>query len=132
LEFEASTDGPILISDQKMILPVQFFGEPSQVGIYHSNDGGDSWEFISFLPGLGKIDFAPQSNGFFWSNTELFTSRDDGITWESVQQNMKFDGELVLMDFKDSLTGWALFFENEKTVLYKTIDGGFHWERLSP
>jgi len=130
---EASTQGPILLSDSILILPVQFFGETMQTGVYISIDGGESWEFLTTLPGLGLIDFVSQSDGFYWSGEEFYISADGGQTWDQIVSNTEFGDHLVLMDFADAQTGWVITFtEDGHHTLSQTTDGGANWIRLSP
>ena len=130
---EASTQGPILLSDSVLILPVQFFGETMQTGIYISQDSGESWEFLTILPGLGQVDFVSQSDGFYWSGEELYFSADGGQTWDPIVSNTEIRDHLVSMDFVDAQTGWVITVtEAGQNTLHQTTDGGTNWVQLSP
>lgn len=131
--FEAATDGPILLSENDLILPVQILGEITQTGIYFSKDGGQSWEFVTLLPGSGRVGFPSPSNGFFWSGEDFYGSEDGGQTWSQIPSNTTFSEELILFDFVNANTGWSLTLDEDgEKVLYKTADGGVNWVQLSP
>lgn len=129
---EVNTIGPIFLSENYAVLPVQFFGDTMQTGFFISKDSGESWEFSALLPGLGKIDLVSPSDGFYWSGEDLFVSADRGQTWSQITPSIDFGESLVLIDFVNAQKGWALTFEEGQTVLYKTEDGGINWKRISP
>lgn len=129
---EATTDGPILLSDNYFILPVQFFGDTMQTGIYFSANGGQTWEFATLLPRFGTVDFTSPSDGFYWSGNDFFVSEDGGQTWTQITSNLDFDENLILFDFVNNKTGWAVTYEDGQTLLYKTVDGVANWVQLSP
>ena len=71
---EVSIDsGPIFTSPSDGILPIRFTGETYRTGFYATHDGGVNWEFVTFMPGAGAVDFVSPSDGFFWTGEQFFT-----------------------------------------------------------
>jgi photosystem II stability/assembly factor-like uncharacterized protein len=65
-----------------------------------TTDGGDSWDFMSSLPGnLGAIAFDPQNPSIIWAGdgpgwtrrVNIYKSSDSGITWTESWFNYCFD-----------------------------------------
>ena len=49
--------GPIFTTPNDAILPIRFTGETYRTGFYATQDGGVNWEFATFMPGAGTVDF---------------------------------------------------------------------------
>lgn len=124
----AIDSGPIFTSPSDGILPVRFTGDTLRTGFYATHDGGTNWEFLSFMPGAGAVNFASVSDGFFWSGEQLFISVDGGHTWTNVNTNILFGETFAGMDFVNAHTGWVWTHDqNEQYGLYKSADGGKTW-----
>jgi photosystem II stability/assembly factor-like uncharacterized protein len=120
--------GPIFTSPDDAILPIQFAGETYRTGFYATHDGGVSWEFVSFMPGSGDVDFVSPSDGFFWTGEQFFVTVDGAQTWTSVNSNAPFAGSFAGMDFVNTRTGWVWTYDvTGQYGLYKTTDGGATW-----
>ena len=120
--------GPIFTSPQDAMLPVRFTGETYRTGFYATHDSGENWEFVSFMPGAGTVDFVSLSDGFFWTGEQFFMTVDGAHTWTTVNSNMLFGETFAGMDFINPYTGWVwTYSEGDQKNLYKTTDGGSTW-----
>jgi len=120
--------GPVFTSLSDGILPVRFMGETYRTGFYATNDGGENWEFVSFMPGAGVVDFVSPSEGFFWTGDQFFTTLDGAHTWSSINSDVLFGESFAGMDFVNTRTGWVWTYDQTgQYSLYKTTDGGVSW-----
>jgi photosystem II stability/assembly factor-like uncharacterized protein len=120
--------GPIFTSPSEGILPVRFSGETLRTGFYATRDGGLNWEFLTFMPGAGSVDFVSPSDGFFWTGEQFFFTADGARTWTSIAPDVLFSEAFAGMDFVNSRTGWVWTYgETGQYGLYKTTDGGATW-----
>lgn len=124
----AIENGPIFISPSDAILPVRFSGDTTRTGFYATHDAGVNWEFVTYMPGAGTVDFVSSSDGFFWTGEQFFFTADGAQTWTSINPNIQFGDSFAGMDFVNTRTGWIWTYDvNEKYGLYKTTDGGTTW-----
>jgi photosystem II stability/assembly factor-like uncharacterized protein len=120
--------GPIFPKTSDGILPIRFTGETLRTGFYTSHDGGVSWEFVTFMPGAGAVDFVSPSDGFFWTGDQFFVTADGAQTWTSINPNVLFGDTFAGMDFVNMRTGWVWTYDQTgQSGLYKTTDGGATW-----
>ncbi|RME87770.1 MAG: hypothetical protein D6770_08570 [Anaerolineae bacterium] len=133
-ESQFQTDGPILVSAQEAFLPVIAFEQMSQMLIYRSHDGGETWELTpTRIPNGGSADFFSPAEGVLWNGEQFYLTTDGAQTWSAVTPNIFFGDTFIGMDFVNSKTGWVLSRDtSEQTILYKTTDGGATWEPLVP
>jgi len=122
--------GLMFLSAQDGILPVRYFsGESYQTAFYASKDGGQSWEFLSSMPGSGAVDFFSPSDGFFWDGGQFFVTADRGATWTSVTPDVLFGETFSGMEFVNTRTGWVWTYDpTGRYGLFITRDGGSTWE----
>lgn len=120
--------GPIFTSPNDAILPVQFAGETYRTGFYATDDRGVNWEFVSFMPGAGAVDFVSAAEGFFWTGEQFFVTMDGAQTWTTVNADVPFADSFAGMDFVNTRTGWVWTYDvTGQYGLYKTADGGETW-----
>ena len=120
--------GPIFPTRSDGILPIRFSGETQRTGFYATHDGGVSWEFVTFMPGSGEVDFVSPSDGFFWTGEQFFVTLDGAQTWTSINPNVLFGDTFAGMDFVNTRTGWVWTYDQTGQYgLYKTTDGGEAW-----
>lgn len=120
--------GPIFPAPRDGILPVRFTGETLRTGFYVTSDGGATWEFATFMPGAGAVDFVSPTEGFFWTGEQFFFTEDGAQTWSSVSPNVLFGDTFIGMEFVNTNTGWVWTYDQTGQYgLYKTADGGKTW-----
>ena len=126
---EVSIDsGPIFTTPTEGILPIRFMGETYRTGFYATHDSGMSWEFVTFMPGAGAVDFVSPSDGIFWTGEQFFVTTDGAQTWTTVNSNVSFADMFAGMDFVNMHTGWVwTYAQDGQYGLYKTTDGGKTW-----
>jgi photosystem II stability/assembly factor-like uncharacterized protein len=128
-------------------------------GIDRSTDGGRTWTFSALpgcLQGCGAnlmVSFVDPEHGFATIGpgetgpTMLFATDDGGATWTPAGSLPDLGSILVggpgpgpQMEFTSTLDGWALTgtrygYDAQQTspggVLYRTVDGGMSWTRVS-
>ena len=99
----------------------------SFAGIYHSPDGGASWEpqesGLDDLTQLCKADFVDDQYGWIvGSFGTILHTEDGGKTWNT--QDSTTGNLLLNVDFIDRQHGWAV---GEKATILRTRDGGATW-----
>ncbi|MGB7874865.1 MAG: hypothetical protein WBL25_10815 [Anaerolineales bacterium] len=126
---EVSVDsGPIFASPSDGILPIRFTGDTLRTGFYATQDAGLSWEFVTFMPGAGAVDFVSPSDGFFWTGEQFFFTVDGAQTWTTINSDAPFAEAFAGMDFVNTRTGWVWTYNvTGQYDLYKTTDGGATW-----
>jgi photosystem II stability/assembly factor-like uncharacterized protein len=121
-------NGPIFVSPNDGILPIRFMGETQRTGFYATRDGGVNWEFVTFMPGAGEVDFVSPSDGFFWTGEQFFITADGAQTWTNINSDAPFADSFAGMDFVNTRTGWVWAYNvTGPNDLYKTVDGGATW-----
>lgn len=127
------------------------------IGVYKAvlmktEDGGQQWEEIQVLPGVGESDhhyarlsavndsilfLALINRNYVFPNSRLFRSTDKGATWDEIDlSNTTIYAALMIRDMHwfDEQEGILLAspsgFELSQTV-YKTTDGGENWVAIN-
>ncbi|MBV9072976.1 MAG: transcriptional regulator [Acidobacteria bacterium] len=85
--YEAKLPGVITSIRDFAITPDGGIWVASREGLYHSQDGGDTWERSLRLPvvDLASAFYDHESNRLFvtaMNSTEIFSSSDSGVTWQ--------------------------------------------------
>ena len=125
-------------------------------GIYKTTDAGKTWKYaglrethmttsIVIDPRDPDIVYATSMGHVFKPNPErgVFKSTDGGKTWKKVLYvDQNTGAALVVMDKKHpnvlyasmwqaQRTPWSLTSGGPGSALYKTVDGGAHWTKIS-
>ncbi|MFM7106811.1 MAG: WD40/YVTN/BNR-like repeat-containing protein, partial [Flavobacteriales bacterium] len=124
-------------------------------GIYHSNDGGKSWQNMGLEKSerISAIEIDPKNSnviyagvlGALWSDSEergVYKSIDKGKTWQKILYvNATTGCSELIMDPSNSNILYAAFWEFRRTAysfnsggmqsaLYKSSDGGNTWSKI--
>ncbi len=109
---------------------------------YYTEDGGLTWNpgvpAPSVLEGYyySSVSFLSMDDALIRCGELLCVTSDGARSWRLVRPDINFQAPadyaranyLVDLSFVNSLTGFALLkIEEDKTQLYKTVDGGLHW-----
>ncbi len=125
-------------------------------GIYKSTDGGQSWTHMGLGDSkhIGRIALHPDdvdlvyvaAMGHLWGPNEqrgLYRSDDGGQSWQAILQIDDNTGVVdVALDPRNPEIVYAASYQRERrpwgfhgggpgSALYKSVDGGDSWERLS-
>src|SRR5262245_47400867 len=125
-------------------------------GVYKSTDAGKTWTHVGLAKAglIGRIRIHPQNpdiayvavlGNIFGSNAErgVYRTKDGGKTWDQVLKVSDKTGAIdVTMDLKNPDTLLAAMWTTRRTPwtidsgsleggLFKTTDGGAHWQKLT-
>ncbi len=124
-------------------------------GVYKSVDGGEAWTFMGLeeTHHIGRIVIHPRNPdvvylaalGHLWgSNPErgLYRTKDGGMTWEKilyinddtgvVDVALEEDGRVIYAAaYQRRRRGWGFIGGGPHSGLYRSLDGGATWEKLS-
>lgn len=121
-------EGPAFLSAQEGFLSVRFSGESSKTAFYATQNGGQTWELLSTLPGAGSVDFVSPQQAVFWTGEQFFVTADGGQAWTSISPDVLFGESFAGMDFVDARSGWVWTYDlTGRLGLYRTSDGGRTW-----
>jgi photosystem II stability/assembly factor-like uncharacterized protein len=145
-------------SDPDIVLAGAYFltEEQSFSGVYRSSDGGLTWTLMPVLAGgtptdiffspTGEIVYTALGFGFGSPSNGIYQSFDHGETWRSINgippdtvpSGMGVGRIALALDGTDPRTEtlYAAVPGSARTAgllgIYKTADGGDHWDRLAP
>lgn len=103
--------------------------------LMRTNDGGTTWDSISFSGSLSsvniaKISFTDVNNGFAGGSNNnlqsLISTTDNGTTWIDITP----DPTSTIFTNSISFINPQQGFVSGQTVLYKTFDGGLTWTNI--
>ena len=94
-------------------------------GIYHSKDGGRTWDFVH--PAVFPGGIRETKRGVFYTdrdfNPGVIFSSDQGKTWANIVRTT----EPLGIDFMDDATGFVTTQANALGPHLLTVDSGNHW-----
>lgn len=125
-------------------------------GIYRSDDGGESWTNMGLKEShhISKIIVHPSNSNILWVAAQgplwskggdrgLYKSVDGGKTWKKTLGDNEWVGVTdIVIDPRDPNTLYAATWQRHRniaaylsggpgTAIYKSIDGGESWEKLT-
>jgi photosystem II stability/assembly factor-like uncharacterized protein len=127
----------------QMLLPVTFEVSGKGIssgGVYHSADGGVSWQFAGgLIPDPVLPTFVTAAQGFALSWNGLYSTANGGASWKTVDAGrlsllVKGDFNPQQISFVSPTVGWVLLHPKragETPQLLKTVDGGQSWTNLA-
>ena len=131
------------------------WGESEHRGVYKTTDGGNSWEKVLYIDkntGIGELVMDPRNPDklianmwefrrlpwFFKSggnSSGMHITFDGGKTWaKRTDKDGLPKGDLGRMGIAIAPSNSKLIYaliESKKNALYKSVDGGFKWEKVS-
>ena len=115
-------------------------------GVWLSTDGGQNWsprtDELAVL-GVSDIEFAPtnpdivymttgDSNAFATPSIGVYKSTDRGATWNATALTFNPADFRIMSKLAVDPTNANIVYAVELNGLYKTIDGGAHWQFIQP
>ncbi|MFC1556545.1 YCF48-related protein [candidate division KSB1 bacterium] len=94
----------------------------SSRNLFHTTDGGITWEYYEIEYGINHIQFIDERNGWYSSGNYLMhRTTDGGKTWYPQEMSLEWVSDF---HFVDPQNGWA----SRGNSIYETHDGGITWE----
>jgi photosystem II stability/assembly factor-like uncharacterized protein len=83
------------------------------------------------------LDIISPRDAFVPCGNNLCATHDSAKTWQTLKSNLNFssaDGIEYVAQYKfvSSTMGWAITMVGARSALWKTVDGGVTWNKLSP
>ena len=144
--FLKTTDGgktweKTFFDDYTAILCLHFFDNMNGLAIFITNyttpntkniyiaktsNGGDNWELLNLNNHYATEQFYCFDNIVYviGDNQEIFKSKDQGNTWETIHTPLSAWDEVLDIYFYNENIGYI----NGATNIYKTVDGGLNWK----
>lgn len=108
------------------------------MGIWMSSNGGVSWSHLNSTANqnfdfIQKIKVSPNGKVWVTTKTGLYTSTNNGATWQNVLSSgngaiSNNANDIEVISNSEVLVSFGIFNEDG---IYKTIDGGSNWTRLT-
>ena len=133
MDWRSATEGWIVLHD----------GGGPESFLFHTTDGGAHWRRLLSINGPGSVRFADSRHGILQvqalqrAGSQVLRTDDGGVHWRPITLPELDPGMVGRSFFLDGDTGWVLGLQypqpgvtSPRTVLYRTVDGGMHWQQL--
>jgi photosystem II stability/assembly factor-like uncharacterized protein len=130
---QLETLGPAFVMQGAAYLPVTLSSQNGELeAVYVSHDGGKTWvQTPTLIPFGGKMDFVSATEGFVWTGTDFYVTKDGAQTWTTVTPDVTFGDSFSGMDFVSPTVGFVITDDaSGNRNLYNTTDGGATWNIL--
>lgn len=96
-----------------------------------TNDGGYTWQEDTLIPDQEFYHLRSINQTLFYISTDnnLLKTSDGGQTWEIIELNLEMSNWYI-NDFSVPSEN-TLYLCNDSSVLYKSVDGGYNWDRIT-
>ncbi len=124
-----------VVSANVVFLKLRALSDSSNLVIYISNDGGDTWSLTpTMIPGGGDADFLSDGEMILYNREQFYVTHDAARTWSIIPPDIKFGESFSSMDFVDPSNGYVLTQDptTSQRSLYRTEDGGATWFPVIP
>ncbi len=125
---QIDTKPPVFFGGQDGLLTLRASTNVSQMALFVTHNGGESWQATTPLDGFGFVSIPDAKNAIVWDGTKLHYSADAGQSWQERTPNVDLSQGLIALQFVDPNTGWALSQNGDGARLYRTTDGGTTWQ----
>ena len=133
---------PVFFNQQDGFLPfniIKYKSDRSQeyciLAIYATHNGGQTWipnaTLVENVHLNTIMDFVSLQDIFAECGNDLCATHDGAHTWQQLHSNLDFDN-VPEINFASPSFGWAIATDGSSYSLWKTIDGGVRWIKLSP
>ena len=124
-----------VVSANVVFLKMRALSDSSNLVIYVSNDGGDTWSLTpTLIPGGGDADFLSDGEMIVYNREQFYVTHDAARTWSIIPPDIKFGDSFSGMDFVTTNIGYVISSNSDTnhTSLYRTDDGGATWFPVIP
>lgn len=124
-----------VVSANVVFIKLRALSDSSNLVIYVSNDGGDTWSLTpTMIPGGGDADFLSDGEMILYNREQFYVTHDAARTWSIIPPDIKFGESFSSMDFVDPSYGYVLTQDptTNQRSLYRTEDGGITWFPVIP
>jgi len=102
-------------------------GDLKKSWIYHTSDGGVSWQSSPLPVAGGDLQLIDSKNGYYVGGN-IFRTTDSGKSWVTVIP-VKWGGQ---PEFVDMTNGWIVAEKDTEKALVKTKNAAVNWSILKP
>jgi len=124
-----------VVSATDVYLKMRALSDSSNLVIYVSNDGGNTWSLTpTLIPGGGDADFLSAGEMILYNREQFYVTYDAASTWRNIPPDIKFGDSFSSMDFVNTTIGYVITQDptTNHRSLYRTDDGGVTWFPVIP